>query len=110
MPKKKSSRRRKPVAAQKPRRKAVQPRKKRPARRKPQTGWRRFLTWRHLLLGALVDREVRRVDLADGAVAGEEVLFENLEARVRDVRTGPAGALFVLLPDRIVRVTPAVGH
>ena len=54
MPKKKSSRRRKPVAAQKPRRKAVQPRKKRPARRKPQTGWRRFLTWRYLLLGSLV--------------------------------------------------------
>jgi len=70
-----------------------------------------FPEWRgDLLLGALVDREVRRVDLADGAVAGEEVLFEDLEARVRDVRTGPAGALFVLLPDRIVRVTPAVGH
>ena len=54
MPKKKSSRRRKPVAIQKTRRKAVQSRKKRPARRKPQTGWRRFLTWRKLLLGALV--------------------------------------------------------
>ena len=54
MPKKKSSRRRKPVVTQKTRRKAVQSRKKRPARRKPQTGWRRFLTWRKLLLGALV--------------------------------------------------------
>ncbi len=54
MPKKKSSRRRKQAATQKTRRKAVQTRKKRPARRKPQTGWRRFLTWRHLLLGILV--------------------------------------------------------
>jgi penicillin-binding protein 1B len=54
MPKKKSSRRRKPIAPQKTRRKAVQPRKKRSARRKPQTGWRRFLTWRFVLLGGLV--------------------------------------------------------
>ena len=54
MPKKKSSRRRKPVAAQKPRRKAVQSRKKRSPRGKTPTGWRRFFTWRYLLLGSLV--------------------------------------------------------
>jgi glucose/arabinose dehydrogenase len=34
-------------------------------------------------------------------------LFEELNARVRDVRVGPEGALYVLLPDRIVRITPA---
>jgi len=66
-----------------------------------------FPDWRgDLLLGALVDREVRRIDLVDGAVGGEEALFEDLEARVRDVRVGPEGALYILLPDRIVRVTP----
>ncbi len=54
MPKKKSSRRRKPVAAQKPRRKAVQSRKKRPPRGKTPTGWRRLFTWRYLLLGSVV--------------------------------------------------------
>ena len=54
MPKKKSSRRRKPVSGQKNRRKAVPTRKKRQARRKPQTGWRRFFTWRYLLFGSLV--------------------------------------------------------
>ena len=70
-----------------------------------------FPGWRgDLLLGALVDREVRRIDLANGAVAGEEALFEDLEARVRDVRVGPDGALYVLLPDRIVRITPVGGH
>lgn len=70
-----------------------------------------FPAWRgDLLLGALVDREVRRIDLANGAVAGEEALFEDLEARVRDVRVGPEGALYVLLPDRIVRITPAGGN
>ena len=67
-----------------------------------------FPAWRgDLLLGALVDKEVRRVDLAGGAVAGEEALFEALEARVRDVRVGPEGALYILTTDRIVRVTPA---
>jgi len=70
-----------------------------------------FPAWRgDLLLGALVDQEVRRIDLSGGRVAGEEALFEELEARVRDVRVGPAGALYVLLPDRIVRITPAVAH
>jgi glucose/arabinose dehydrogenase len=67
-----------------------------------------FSEWRgDLLLGALVDREVRRMDLVGGDVVAEEALFEDLEARVRDVRVGPEGALYVLLPDRIVRVTPA---
>jgi glucose/arabinose dehydrogenase len=67
-----------------------------------------FPAWQgDLLLGALVDREVRRIDLANGRVVGEEALFEELAARVRDVRVGPDGALYVLTPDRIVRVTPA---
>ena len=54
MPKKKSSRRRKPVSGKKNRRKAVQPRKKRLSRSKPKSGWRRFFTWRYLLLGTVV--------------------------------------------------------
>jgi len=60
-----------------------------------------------LLVGALVAREVRRLDLEDGRVVGEEPLFGELDARVRDLRFGPDGALYVLLPDRIVRITPA---
>ena len=59
-----------------------------------------------LFIGALVDREVRRLDLEDGRVNGEEVLFEELQARVRDVRVGPDGALYILTPDKIMRVTP----
>jgi penicillin-binding protein 1B len=54
MPKKKSSRRRKPISGKKNRRKAVQPRKKRLSRSKPKSGWRRFFTWRYLLLGTVV--------------------------------------------------------
>jgi glucose/arabinose dehydrogenase len=59
-----------------------------------------------LFIGALVDREVRRIDLrADGA-GREEELFSEISARVRDVRVGPGGALFILTPKRVVRVTP----
>jgi glucose/arabinose dehydrogenase len=36
----------------------------------------------------------------------EEKLFSELAARIRDVRVGPGGALFVLTPDRVVRVAP----
>jgi glucose/arabinose dehydrogenase len=67
-----------------------------------------FPEWRgDALLGALVNREVRRLDIVDGKVVGEESLLEDLNARVRDVRVGPDGALYVLVPDRIVRVSPA---
>ena len=50
---------------------------------------------------------VRRVDLEDGEVVGEEVLFGDLDARIRDVRTGPDGALWLLTDEaegRLVRV------
>lgn len=66
-----------------------------------------FPAWRgNLFIGALVDREVRRLNLSGGNVVAEEALFTELQARVRDVRAGPEGALYLLLPDRIVRVTP----
>jgi len=67
-----------------------------------------FPEWKgDLFLGALVDHEVRRLDLSGGKVIGEEALFSELDARIRDVRTGPDGALYILTPKRIVRVVPA---
>jgi glucose/arabinose dehydrogenase len=67
-----------------------------------------FPEWKgDLFLGALVDHEVRRLDLSGGKVIGEEALFSEIEARIRDVRTGPDGALYILTPNRIVRVLPA---
>ena len=67
-----------------------------------------FPAWQgDLFIGALVNREVRRLEIADGKVVDEEALFGELEARIRDVRSGPDGALYVLTPDRIVRVLPA---
>jgi glucose/arabinose dehydrogenase len=60
-----------------------------------------------LLLGALAAREVRRLDLSGSEVIGDERLFPEISARIRDVRVGPGGAVYVLTPDRVLRVTPA---
>jgi glucose/arabinose dehydrogenase len=67
-----------------------------------------FPAWRgDLLVGALVAREVRLLDIEQGRPVREQSLFSEVEARVRDVRFGPDGAVYLLLPDRIVRITPA---
>ncbi|MGK2924505.1 MAG: PQQ-dependent sugar dehydrogenase [Lysobacterales bacterium] len=76
-----------------------------------------FPEWQgDLLLGALVAREVRRLDLSDDQAARrvvrEEPLFAEISARIRDVRVGPQGAgrqgaVYVLTPDRVVRIMPA---
>jgi glucose/arabinose dehydrogenase len=66
-----------------------------------------FTEWRgDLFVGALVDREVRRLDLNAGRVVNEEPVFSEIAARVRDVRHGPGGALYILTPDSVLRVRP----
>jgi glucose/arabinose dehydrogenase len=63
-----------------------------------------------LLVGALVDRELRRVRLsADGTrVLGQESLAGEAGARIRDVRVGPDGAVWVTTDDpdgRVLRLS-----
>lgn len=52
-----------------------------------------------------------RLDTARGSVTEEEVLLTDLNARIRDVRQGPDGALWLLTDDpsngRLLRVAPA---
>ena len=53
---------------------------------------------------------MRRIRLQDGKLAGEDVLFEELEERIRDVRVGPDGALYLLTDSaegRLLRVVPS---
>ena len=67
-----------------------------------------FPEWKgDLFVGALVNREVRRLDLVNGEIVAEETLFSELDDRIRDVRSGPDGALYILTPNRVVRVMPA---
>lgn len=49
------------------------------------------------LVGGLVTRDVRRVDLENGKSVGEEGLLSDLEGRVRDVRVASDGAVLVLM-------------
>jgi len=59
-------------------------------------------------VGALVDREVRRVTVKPDGSTSEEALFSELDARIRDGRVGPDGAIYIITdgsPGSIVRVT-----
>jgi glucose/arabinose dehydrogenase len=68
-----------------------------------------FPQWQgDLFVGALVDRDVRRLDVEDGEIVGEEVLFGEIGERIRDVATGPDGAIYILAegePGTLWRVT-----
>lgn len=66
-----------------------------------------FPEWKgDLFIGALVDREVRKIELQPDGSSTEQELFSEISARVRDVRVGPGGALFILVPDKVIRITP----
>ena len=66
-----------------------------------------------LFVGALAGEHVARLTIENGKVTGEERLFEDL-GRIRDVRQGPDGHLYLLTdegaPDgRVLRVDPVQG-
>ena len=55
-----------------------------------------FPEWKgDLFVGGLVSTQVRRIDIGeDGSFGDQEKLFTELEARIRDIRSGPDGALY----------------
>ena len=72
-----------------------------------------FPRWRgDLFVGALAGRHLRRVVLRGGAVVAQEVLLEDRLGRIRDVRQGPDGRLWLLTDEargglyRIEPLTP----
>lgn len=70
-----------------------------------------FPAWRgSLFVAALKERSVRRVPMAGGTPGPQDVLFTELGERIRDVRVGPDGALYLLTDSadgRVLRVLPA---
>jgi aldose sugar dehydrogenase len=70
-----------------------------------------FPRWRgDLFVGALAKRHLRRVRLDGEDVVEEEALLEDLGFRIRDVRSGPDGYLYLLPDERdtaVLRLVPA---
>ncbi len=63
----------------------------------------------NLFTGALAGQALWRLTLAGNAVTAREALFTELNARIRDVRQGPDGALFLLTDEgngRLIRIAP----
>jgi aldose sugar dehydrogenase len=69
-----------------------------------------FPDWQgNLFVGALAGQALHRLVLAGETVVGEEVLLTELGARIRDVRQGPDGALWLLTDEpegRVLRLVP----
>jgi glucose/arabinose dehydrogenase len=66
-----------------------------------------FPKWKnHLLVASLAAEQLHRLEIKPDGIHAEEVLFKGL-GRIRHVVTGPDGAIYVLLPKRIARITPA---
>ncbi len=69
-----------------------------------------FPAWRgSLFVAALKEKSVRRVPMKDGVPGPQEILFTELNERMRDVRSGPDGALYLLTDapnGRVLRASP----
>ncbi len=66
----------------------------------------KFPKWKnHLFVASLAGQELRRLELKDGKVVDQEVVFKGL-GRLRDVANGPDGLIYLLFPDRVARLVP----
>jgi len=67
-----------------------------------------FAGWNgNLLAGALRGLGVYRLELKNGKVVAEEPLLGELKTRIRDVRVGPDGAVYVLTEQKaLLKLTP----
>jgi glucose/arabinose dehydrogenase len=66
-----------------------------------------FPKWKNqLFVASLVGEQLVRLEIKKDKLVAEEMLFRDL-GRIRHVIGGPDGALYVLLPKRIAKITPA---
>ena len=70
-----------------------------------------FPDWQgSLFTGGLVDQRVHRLQVDASGNVTDELVFPEIVARIRDVRMGPTGHLYVLTDDpagQVLRITPA---
>jgi glucose/arabinose dehydrogenase len=68
----------------------------------------RFPDWRgNIFVGGMVGQRVARLTLKDRRVVNEETLLQGM-GRVRDIRQGPDGLIYVAIEDDNGRPTPIV--
>lgn len=63
----------------------------------------------NLFVAALAEKSLRRIPMAGGAPGAQEILLDDGGERIRDVRVGPGGALYVLTDEsdgRVLRLVP----
>ena len=68
-----------------------------------------FPRWKNsAFVGGLRGKMLTRLEMRGGKVVGEEPLLLDRQARIRDVRVGPDGAVYVLTEtDSLLKLTPA---
>ena len=70
-----------------------------------------FPEWRgNLFAGALAGQELRRMVVSGNEIVHQETLLKNRVGRIRDVREGPDGNLWILIDDaqgKLIRIEPA---
>ena len=69
-----------------------------------------FPQWQgNIFVAALAAKSVHRLQIENHKVVSEQVLFRELKQRIRDVRSGPDGALYLLTDSdkgQLIKVTP----
>lgn len=69
-----------------------------------------FANWQgNLFITALAAKQLHRLELSDGKVVAEHIMLTELDSRLRDVRSGPDGALYILTDSehgKLLRLTP----
>ncbi len=62
-----------------------------------------------LFVGALVNKDIRRIEIRPDGSAVEHRMFGEIDERIRDIRSGPDGFLYVLTdgePGKLIRISP----
>ncbi len=69
-----------------------------------------FPKWKgHLFVGALKFRQIQRLEIKDGKLVGQEILLKDFGERIRDLRLGPDGMLYLLTDSdngKLLRLEP----
>jgi glucose/arabinose dehydrogenase len=67
-----------------------------------------FPAWKNsIFAGALRGIGIYRLEMRGGRVVAEEPMLTDMKTRIRDVRVGPDGALYVLTEQKaLLKITP----